>query len=981
MAAYILRTFSVIFLVLFTKYWVVDCLYEDEVGKYDWRQRHVGKLKYVQFEPSSGKKSVFVATESNVLAAINTRTGDLTWRQIFTRGSTGVIDALHYKNEDLITVSGGGSKVHSWAVSTGFVRWESTIAEPKQSWTVSVICSQENDNLLAVLVDNSLHVLSTKTGEERWTAKLSTDGNVQYKWMSQHNDEVVIVGLVESSHYTVQFYSLQDGTLSNENSFPAAWATVQSACIILRNGHMVCFDSTNRELQVANLREGNVFQTTPLSVLTSEDHKFDITQLELRAAADDLPIVILKLASDNQLLVSIEGDVKVIRQFTKETTIGAGDLPDDKIITTVTQVKESEVEIRCFNTVDGTEIENMKQKVDIEKNHGSPEKVSVYLFHKKDQQLSYRVLLETADDAVTMIQQSGGRVIWCREEGLAHVAVVQMVDLPVSDTEAKFEDEFGGKLQISVLEMFVRRLNTQFDQIKSYVAHLQRRLKHGSHQDRKTEPSRVVVNHDDDEEYLTRDEFNLHKMIIVVSKSGKVYGIDSTDGSIFWSLFFPNLDVFQDGDQSKIALFIQRTTAHFPNPPQCTIVGRYKTSGMTFIHSFNPITGKPSQLFEEHPYGKELKFKLKQLSIVGIMDSDFLKPILLLDDTNKVHLYPTSSFNIIKENIGSVFMFTAEKETASMSGLTLVITANKKIEAQEIWRIKLPPTSKRITGIYAKRATEEVHSLGRVLGDRTVLYKYLNPNLVVVTTEGSDAASKARLSVFLVDVVNGAIVFSMDHKRVEGPLYVVHSENWITYQYWNSKHRRAEITALELYEGKIQKNSTAFSSLDAIDSPLVERQSYILPSLVQAMAVSHTEKGITNKNIILSLQSGGLVVIPKRLLDPRRPTVPLPEHREEGLIPYLPEIPLPYLSFINYNQSVFGVEGIHTSPAGLESTCLVLAYGLDYYYTRISPSKLFDVLNQDFDYLLIATVVVGLVVAAVITKKLAAIKSLNQAWR
>ena len=32
--------------------------------------------------------------------------------------------------------------------------------------------------------------------------------------------------------------------------------------------------------------------------------------------------------------------------------------------------------------------------------------------------------------------------------------------------------------------------------------------------------------------------------------------------------------------------------------------------------------------------------------------------------------------------------------------------------------------------------TEHVHSLGRVLGDRSVLYKYTNPNLVVVVTEG-----------------------------------------------------------------------------------------------------------------------------------------------------------------------------------------------------------------------------------------------------
>jgi len=42
----------------------------------------------------------------------------------------------------------------------------------------------------------------------------------------------------------------------------------------------------------------------------------------------------------------------------------------------------------------------------------------------------------------------------------------------------------------------------------------------------------------------------------------------------------------------------------------------------------------------------------------------------------------------------------------------------------------------------------------------------------------------------------------------------------------------------------------------------------------------------------------------------------------------MPELPRPYDRIINYNQSVFNIRGIHTAPAGLESTSLVLCYGL-----------------------------------------------------
>ena len=50
--------------------------------------------------------------------------------------------------------------------------------------------------------------------------------------------------------------------------------------------------------------------------------------------------------------------------------------------------------------------------------------------------------------------------------------------------------------------------------------------------------------------------------------------------------------------------------------------------------------------------------------------------------------------------------------------------------------------------------------------------------------------------------------------------------------------------------------------------------------------------------------------------------------REEGLVPYIPELPRMFEATINYNRSVYNVRKIHTAPAGLESTCLVLAYGL-----------------------------------------------------
>lgn len=159
----------------------------------------------------------------------------------------------------------------------------------------------------------------------------------------------------------------------------------------------------------------------------------------------------------------------------------------------------------------------------------------------------------------------------------------------------------------------------------------------------------------------------------------------------------------------------------------------------------------------------------------------------------------------------------------------------------------LQPESQTLLNIFGKNPQERVHSQGRVLGDRSVLYKYVNPNLVAVVTQGTDTLHKCRLqlccllselsffelitlclcssmtfcvadvlNVYLLDVVSGAIVYSVSHKRAREPFHLVHTENWIVYTYFSEKWRRTEIAAIELYEGKTQSNpgSKSCISLD-----------------------------------------------------------------------------------------------------------------------------------------------------------------------
>lgn len=77
----------------------------------------------------------------------------------------------------------------------------------------------------------------------------------------------------------------------------------------------------------------------------------------------------------------------------------------------------------------------------------------------------------------------------------------------------------------------------------------------------------------------------------------------------------------------------------------------------------------------------------------------------------------------------------------------------------------------------------------------------------------------------------------------------------------------------------------------------------------------------------------------------------------------------------------YGVLCSKLHPQLLISSLQVVAYGLDIFQTRVCPSKQFDVLKDDYDYVLISSVLFGLVFATMITKRLAQVKLLNRAWR
>nr|XP_037859380.1 ER membrane protein complex subunit 1 isoform X5 [Chlorocebus sabaeus] len=937
----------------------VAAVYEDQVGKFDWRQQYVGKLKFASLEFSPGSKKLVVATEKNVIAALNSRTGEILWRHVDKGTAEGAVDAMLLHGQDAITVSNGGRIMRSWETNIGGLNWEITL-DSGSFQALGLVGLQESVRYIAVLKKMTLALHHLSSGHLKWVEHLPESDSIHYQMVYSYGSGVVwALGVVPFSHVNIVKFNVEDGEIVQQVRVSTPWLQhLSGACGVVDEAVLVCPDPSSRSLQTLALETEWELRQIPLQSLDLEfGSGFQPRVLPTQPNPVDASRAqfFLHLSPSHYALLQYHyGTLSLLKNF-PQTALVSFATTGEKTVAAVMACR-NEVQ-KPSNSEDGS-MGSFPEK--------SSSKLYIQVFLKKDDSVGYRALVQTEDHLLLFLQQLAGKVVlWSREESLAEVVCLEMVDLPLTGAQAELEGEFGKKaaIQDGLLGMFLKRLSSQLILLQAWTSHLWKMF----YDARKP---RSQIKNEINIDTLARDEFNLQKMVVMATASGKLFGIESSSGTILWKQYLPNVK-----PDSSFKLMVQRTTAHFPHPPQCTLLVKDKESGMSSLYVFNPIFGKWSQVAPP-----VLKRPILQSLLLPVMDQDYAKVLLLIDDEYKVTAFPATR-NVLRqlhELAPSIFFYLVDAEQGRLCGYRL----RKDLTTELSWELTIPPEVQRIVKVKGKRSSEHVHSQGRVMGDRSVLYKSLNPNLLAVVTESTDTHhERTFIGIFLIDGVTGRIIHSSVQKKAKGPVHIVHSENWVVYQYWNTKARRNEFTVLELYEGTEQYNATAFSSLDRPQLPQVLQQSYIFPSSISAMEATITERGITSRHLLIGLPSGAILSLPKALLDPRRPEIPTEQSREENLIPYSPDVQIHAERFINYNQTVSRMRGIYTAPSGLESTCLVVAYGLDIYQTRVYPSKQFDVLKDDYDYVLISSVLFGLVFATMITKRLAQVKLLNRAWR
>ncbi|CAF2042280.1 unnamed protein product [Rotaria magnacalcarata] len=895
------------------------------------------------------------------------------WRKVFEANEYGKIDRTIWYDQESVVVTGEGRRARALRYADGLEVWQlsapSTInsnqdSNPKHC---QVVKNRFDPGTVHILSNDLLWSVSSY-GEMLWSIELPTKSTFKNLFLLS-TSQYVIVASIDSNINQLQitYYSKQNGIQSFSSSMPWSfnYDDSRNKCTTMNN--LILCSNNNEVLMV----------TIPV---TMNDTNILTNQIQLSNKIEQIRVL---YESNTQSILSIkmENSETKIYQFNKKDSAiewehhelniqiksnGFYSIITEKSLVgqQILEASASEQKLNFYvsNINEQTLSNTRSYSIELPENMGGIEYIA-YSIVKSTQLVTLR--MQDGSLLVIKLTDSGAELILHRDEALSSIISVDTFDLSLSIGQMRIEEEFGGT---GIFSMFSRRISTQLSQLISFILRLTDLITHGNRN----------RDYTDTQESSVRDEFNLNKILIVVTSVGKVFGILTQSGGVLWKNYFNNFTPLENFKATQVPLFHIRSAAHYTHQPLASIVYRDRNSlHETHIRTFNPYTGDLDNTLST----SSLPYRIKHVFLSTQVADEFCKVLLFVDSNNKIHTFPPTPISRVLSTQIPTYIYLFDKTEQAFVGYYVAINENDQrtsTNLKEVWRVSFQ--NEEVVNIHSRSSSDRVHSAGIVLGDRSVLYKYTNLNLIAVVTEGIDYQKVPFVNIYLLDTVTGSLKLSHTHKRVKPPVHVVLAENWIIYTYYNQRYRRYEAVSSSLFEGPAQYNDSAFSSFDPIE-PVVQSKAYILPYGVNAIQVTTTEKGITSRDIIMAAPNGMLIEIPWILFDPRRPLDLTPLDREEGLIMYTPEIMINFESVINYYKFVYNIRGIHTVATGLESTSVVFAYGLDLFFTRVFPSRIFDQLKDDFDFMFIGWSTVAFVVGSFIAKRFAAIHQTKKAWK
>ncbi|KAL7947538.1 hypothetical protein V8C42DRAFT_288565 [Trichoderma barbatum] len=952
---------------------LVAAVFKDEVGHIDFHHALVGvpQSETTFFHrPKKDEKASLLYTLSDVgvVGAVNPNSGALVWRQQITPGVTNGGGHLRAPEGENWVAAAYGRQVQSWAALSGRSLWQTEfngqvkdleIMELTESARKDVLALYEEDG---VTVLRRLHgVLGTVVWEFR---EVSKDIPLQ---VSTSLSNVYVISLHGSpSSYSLKVTSLEPATGGRVDH----WTVGTKGDV--HGPQDVMFVGANSAAPILAWASNNLAKLNVHILGTKSKQEFalptDTVSVEIHAPhlTQSQPHFLVHTRTSTGNKGEVFHTNLKSGQITKAYELpllpgsGAFSTSSDGANVYFTRVTDDEVLVVSSDSHSVLARDPLKSDARVEAVHAVSEVI------KKAGGKEFAIRSATVTKSQDWVLIRNGKIDWTRSEGLSGAVTAVWAEIPEAENLAKVLAE---EAHTNPLDAYIHRVTRHINDLQylpDYLANIPNRIIDS------ITGGAVVVSKTAG---LHRDSFGFNKIIIIATRRGRFYALDTGNhGEVVWST-----NVFPQAPGSALDV-----KGILVNDSEGTVTVR----GANGEYAVIKVTD--GQVVESQS-GDDLT----AVSATAVIESEGGNWLLPLGQDRK----PIG--DALKGRTLDQTIVIREEDDA-IKGVKFV-SEDGQVVKNEIWQLQLLPGQKVAT-IAKIPAHDPVASIGRVLGDRSVNYKYLNPNVVVVAAIDSAASA---LSVYLLDTVTGQLLASQIHNGVDADkdISCTMSENWYScaffgqYQLNDGTDRDIkgyQIVVSDLYESPAPNDrgplgdAETFSPLDPVDTPTgiplpwVVSQTWILSEPLTNLSLTQTRQGISSRQLLAYLpESRAILGITRHGIDPRRPVGRDPSAAEieaEGLATYTPAIFIDGRNLLTHERDIVGVRGIVTTPAVVESTSLLVAYGIDVFGTRISPSGTFDILDKGFNKVTLLATVLALTWGVVLLAPMVRRKQINRKW-
>lgn len=451
------------------------------------------------------------------------------------------------------------------------------------------------------------------------------------------------------------------------------------------------------------------------------------------------------------------------------------------------------------------------------------------------------------------------------------------------------------------------------------------------------------------------------------------------------------------------------------------------SSGSQLINIFNPPV-KFEKLYE-------INRKIYGLSNMQLFEIDTInsKIHLMSDDFVSAHLKllhtSESAIEFVKTTADEFYTSSFSKSDNTISGY--FFTNDQQIDT---W--KFTPENEQIVSLSKRSYSNlDVAQNAIVLPDRSTLYKYLIPNVGVITTL-TTGTSKS-LMFYIVNLITGQTYGKLEKQvsrniDIEADVHVSFEENFIIFTTPDKNSPLdSQLCSIDLFDilkpdGRLVKDVSTFSAFntDLFPAPAFASQCFILPGTsITDLSISKTKHNIALKNILIRTGLGEVVALPKMFIDGRRNGVtgdfktvsqldsqvvlldkltnsssssssvyaqrinlnayaPSIESKikYDPIITINPQLILTHHRKLINNGNNNGKSFLFTKPTELESTTYVVNFNGDLFVTFLRPSGSFDRLTSSFSSKTVIITIIVLISCIAIVRPRADRKMLISKW-